>query len=147
MSGECQAGSTETLPIPPVVTLLTAAFMGRDNLIEVALGLIIGAGFSNVVTSLVNDMILLHYRYCRRRHATWKVILSSSDRETPWTPSTLRYNRQRQKVAITFAMLIRRHDLHGVGGVPTESTLSFSRMTIVYQLFDPQIVAICPNSK
>jgi hypothetical protein len=34
------------------------AFLGRDNVIEVALGLIIGAGFSNVVTSLVSDIIL-----------------------------------------------------------------------------------------
>jgi large conductance mechanosensitive channel len=34
------------------------AFLGRDNVIEVALGLIIGAGFSNLVTSLVADIIL-----------------------------------------------------------------------------------------
>jgi len=36
----------------------SVAFLGRDNVIEVALGLIIGAGFSNVVTSLVADIIL-----------------------------------------------------------------------------------------
>lgn len=41
-------------------TLLISApaFLGRDNVIEVALGLIIGAAFSNVVTSLVSDVIL-----------------------------------------------------------------------------------------
>jgi large conductance mechanosensitive channel len=32
--------------------------LGRDNVIEVALGLIIGAAFSNVVTSLVADILL-----------------------------------------------------------------------------------------
>ena len=32
--------------------------MGRDNVLEVALGLIIGAAFSNVVTSLVSDIII-----------------------------------------------------------------------------------------
>ncbi len=37
---------------------LTVAFLGRDNVIEVALGLIIGGAFSNVVTSLVSDIIL-----------------------------------------------------------------------------------------
>jgi hypothetical protein len=35
-----------------------AAFLGRDNVIEVALGLIIGAAFSDVVTSLVSDILL-----------------------------------------------------------------------------------------
>ena len=34
------------------------AFLGRDNVIEVALGLIIGAAFSSVVTSLVSDVLL-----------------------------------------------------------------------------------------
>jgi large conductance mechanosensitive channel len=34
------------------------AFLGRDNVIEVALGLIIGAAFSTLVTSLVADIIL-----------------------------------------------------------------------------------------
>jgi large conductance mechanosensitive channel len=38
--------------------IAAAAFLGRDNVIEVALGLIIGAAFSNVVTSLVSDVIL-----------------------------------------------------------------------------------------
>jgi large conductance mechanosensitive channel len=37
---------------------LSSAFLGRDNVLEVALGLIIGAGFSNVVSSLVSDVIL-----------------------------------------------------------------------------------------
>lgn len=37
---------------------MIAAFLGRDNVIEIALGLIIGAAFSNVVTSLVSDIIL-----------------------------------------------------------------------------------------
>src|SRR5271167_1800739 len=41
-----------------LLTIFSAAFLGRDNVIEVALGLIIGAAFSNVVTSLVSDVIL-----------------------------------------------------------------------------------------
>ena len=43
---------------PRRLTTLSLAFLGRDNVIEVALGLIIGAGFSSVVTSLVSDVIL-----------------------------------------------------------------------------------------
>lgn len=38
--------------------LIVLAFLGRDNVLEVALGLIIGASFSNVVISLVSDIIL-----------------------------------------------------------------------------------------
>jgi len=34
------------------------AFLGRDNVLEVALGLIIGAAFSTLVSSLVTDVIL-----------------------------------------------------------------------------------------
>jgi large conductance mechanosensitive channel len=37
---------------------LTTAFLGRDNVLEVALGLIIGAAFSGLVTSLVSDVLL-----------------------------------------------------------------------------------------
>ena len=37
---------------------IIVAFLGRDNVIDVALGLIIGAAFSNLVTSLVSDIIL-----------------------------------------------------------------------------------------
>lgn len=36
----------------------TVAFLGRDNVMEVALGLIIGAAFSSLVNSLVSDIIL-----------------------------------------------------------------------------------------
>ena len=62
-SEEVQHGSGATLPVCPpfcTIALLIAgtAFLGRDNVIEVALGLIIGAAFSNVVTSLVSDVIL-----------------------------------------------------------------------------------------
>jgi len=39
-------------------TSLMSAFLGRDHVIGVALGLIIGAGFSNIVTSLVNDAMI-----------------------------------------------------------------------------------------
>lgn len=46
------------LYLPSLTSLIASAFLGRDNVIEVALGLIIGAGFSNVVTSLVSDIIL-----------------------------------------------------------------------------------------
>jgi large conductance mechanosensitive channel len=38
--------------------LIGVAFLGRDNVLEIALGLIIGAAFSNVVTSLVSDIML-----------------------------------------------------------------------------------------
>lgn len=38
--------------------MIVEAFLGRDNVLEVALGLIIGAAFSNVVTSLVSDIML-----------------------------------------------------------------------------------------
>jgi large conductance mechanosensitive channel len=41
-----------------VLLISAVAFLGRDNVIEVALGLIIGAAFSTVVTSLVSDVIL-----------------------------------------------------------------------------------------
>src|SRR5271170_7680600 len=41
-----------------LLTIFGLDFLGRDNVIEVALGLIIGAAFSNVVTSLVSDIIL-----------------------------------------------------------------------------------------
>jgi large conductance mechanosensitive channel len=34
------------------------AFLGRDNVIEVALGIIIGEAFAKVVTSLVTDVLL-----------------------------------------------------------------------------------------
>ena len=37
---------------------MSTEFLGRDNVLEVALGLIIAAAFSKLVTSLVSDIML-----------------------------------------------------------------------------------------
>jgi large-conductance mechanosensitive channel len=61
-SGEGPLGSTVILQVfPPGFGFLSSIlieFLGHDNVIEVALGIIIGAAFSKVVTSLVSDIIL-----------------------------------------------------------------------------------------
>jgi large-conductance mechanosensitive channel len=41
-----------------IIAELNLDFLGRDNVLEVALGLIIGGAFTGVVTSLVSDIIL-----------------------------------------------------------------------------------------
>jgi large conductance mechanosensitive channel len=41
-----------------IIAELNLDFLGRDNVLEVALGLIIGGAFTSVVTSLVSDIIL-----------------------------------------------------------------------------------------
>src|SRR5271168_4534447 len=61
---EVHVGFTRILRVCPYsftvfrADAINVAFLGRDNVLEVALGLIIGAAFSNVVTSLVSDIIL-----------------------------------------------------------------------------------------
>lgn len=46
------------VPHPERIAELRLDFLGRDNVLEVALGLIIGGAFTGVVTSLVSDIIL-----------------------------------------------------------------------------------------
>lgn len=51
---------TAILQVSPLrrIAKLRLDFLARDNVLEVALGLIIGGAFTTVVTSLVSDMIL-----------------------------------------------------------------------------------------
>jgi large conductance mechanosensitive channel len=55
-----RGGSTRILRVSHTVIIseLNLDFLGRDNVLEVALGLIIGGAFTGVVTSLVSDIIL-----------------------------------------------------------------------------------------
>src|SRR5271170_6744936 len=60
LSRRRRRGSIGTLQVSHrvIVAELNLDFLGRDNVLEVALGLIIGGAFTTVVTSLVSDIIL-----------------------------------------------------------------------------------------
>jgi len=101
------------------------AFLGRDNVLEVALGLIIGAAFSNVVTSLVADIILPPITLISpnsRNLESHFVVLRHGD-----TPD-VEYNTREQAAADgtthLIPRLIIRSYLPRVRIVHTEGTLS-----------------------
>src|SRR5271170_5906187 len=60
LSRRRRRGSIGTLQVSHrvIIAELNLDFLGRDNVLEVALGLIIGGAFTGVVTSLVSDIIL-----------------------------------------------------------------------------------------
>jgi large-conductance mechanosensitive channel len=102
----------------------TIAFIARDNVLEVALGLIIGAAFSGVVTSLVSDIILpplsLLSATSRNLESHFTVLRKGE------TPDAM-YNTVEQAAADgkipLFALLADhiRSRLHGVGSFSTKS--------------------------
>ena len=99
------------------------AFLGRDNVIEVALGLIIGAGFSNVVTSLVADIILpplsLLSTHSRNLESRFLVLRKGQTHKAVYN-TIEQAAADGQSMSPTLRVDISRRRLHGLGAIFAE---------------------------
>ena len=99
-------------------TKLSLDFLGRDNVLEVALGLVIGGAFSGVVTSLVSDIILPPISLITQSSknlANYFLVLRPG--ETPHAIyNTVEQAAEDGKDYIFFVQLnCDRSDIHGLG--------------------------------